>query len=693
MVPFHISMTLSFCISLCLLCLNSEAAVVFLDSDCYSNTTTYSRNSIYQRNLNFLLSSLQSNATRENGFYNLTVGQDPPDIVYGLFLCRGDVTQDICQECVSTASGEILRRCPNQKTALVYYDECTLRYSNQSFFSKWQSEPGLQLLNTGNVSQPDRFMDLLANTTKEIATRAVADQSGKKFATEEANFTNFQTLYTLAQCTPDLPVSSCDTCLTTAIAFLPICCLGKQGGRVVFPSCNVRYELYPFYRITAQPPPQTPVRPSPPAPQPKEKNKVSSTIVIAIVVPVVVSVVLFAAGFCLLTRKRKKYDAVEQENAANEISTVESLQFDFATIEAATNKFSVDNKLGEGGFGPVYKGKLPNGQEIAVKRLSGRSSQGAEEYKNEVVLVAKLQHRNLVRLLGFCLEGEEKLLIYEFVRNKSLDYFLFGMVCSNLILLLKPNCLSANYYNYIKYVPGRKQQGQLNWIKRYKIIGGIARGILYLHEDSRLKIIHRDLKISNILLDDDMNPKISDFGMARIFGVDQSEGNTSRIVGTYGYMPPEYAMHGQFSVKSDVYSFGVIILELITGKKSYNFQSTDGADDLLSYVWKRWNNETPLELLDSSLRSSYSSNEVIRCIHIGLLCVQEDPAERPTMAAIVLMLNSYSVTLQAPQAPATFSIPRSESNFLTNEEGSDQSASKSIPFSVNEASISDLYPR
>ncbi|XP_021293796.1 cysteine-rich receptor-like protein kinase 25 isoform X5 [Herrania umbratica] len=612
MVPFHISMTLSFCISLCLLCLNSEAAVVFLDSDCYSNTTTYSRNSIYQRNLNFLLSSLQSNATRENGFYNLTVGQDPPDIVYGLFLCRGDVTQDICQECVSTASGEILRRCPNQKTALVYYDECTLRYSNQSFFSKWQSEPGLQLLNTGNVSQPDRFMDLLANTTKEIATRAVADQSGKKFATEEANFTNFQTLYTLAQCTPDLPVSSCDTCLTTAIAFLPICCLGKQGGRVVFPSCNVRYELYPFYRITAQPPPQTPVRPSPPAPQPKgkvEKNKVSSTIVIAIVVPVVVSVVLFAAGFCLLTRKRKKYDAVEQENAANEISTVESLQFDFATIEAATNKFSVDNKLGEGGFGPVYKGKLPNGQEIAVKRLSGRSSQGAEEYKNEVVLVAKLQHRNLVRLLGFCLEGEEKLLIYEFVRNKSLDYFLF------------------------------------------------------------------------------------DFGMARIFGVDQSEGNTSRIVGTYGYMPPEYAMHGQFSVKSDVYSFGVIILELITGKKSYNFQSTDGADDLLSYVWKRWNNETPLELLDSSLRSSYSSNEVIRCIHIGLLCVQEDPAERPTMAAIVLMLNSYSVTLQAPQAPATFSIPRSESNFLTNEEGSDQSASKSIPFSVNEASISDLYPR
>ncbi|EOY28570.1 Cysteine-rich protein, putative isoform 2 [Theobroma cacao] len=190
-----------------------------------------------------------------------------------------------------------------------------------------------------------------------------------------------------------------------------------------------------------------------------------------------------------------------------------------------------------------------------------------------------------------------------------------------------------------------------------------------------------------------MNAKISDFGMARIFGVDQSEGNTSRVVGTYGYMPPEYAMHGQFSVKSDVYSYGVIILEIITGKKSNNFQSTDEADDLLNYAWKHWNSGTPLELLDPSLRSSYSRNEVIRCIHIGLLCVQEDPAERPTMAAIVLMLNSYSITLQAPRPPATFLIPRSESNFSINEEGSDQSASKSIPFSVNEASISDLYPR
>ncbi|MBA0868926.1 hypothetical protein Goshw_020599 [Gossypium schwendimanii] len=672
MVSFDIPRNLLFYIFICLmLSLSSEAAVVFLYHDCNPNTTTYTRNSPYRRNLNILLSSFQSNSTRQSGFYNLTVGQAPPDIVYGLFLCRGDVTKEICRECVRTASGQILQRCPNRKTALVYYDECTIRYSNSSFFSEWEQEPVLELLNTGNVSQPERFMQLLGNTMNEIATRAAkGDQLGKKYATQEVNFTAFQTLYTLAQCTPDLSVSDCQTCLTTAITYLPNCCLGKQGGRVVFASCNVRYELYPFYRFTAQqlppPPPAKPVLHSPPVLESKGKTKNSSTTIIAIVLPVVVSVVIFAGALiCILTRKSKKYDAVEQENG-NEITTMESLQFDFSTIEAATNKFSVDNKLGEGGFGPVYKGKLPNGQQIAVKRLAVSSSQGLEEYKNEVALLAKLQHRNLVRLLGFCLEGAEKLLVYEFVPNKSLNYFLFDL----------------------------EKQGELTWTKRCMIIGGIARGILYLHEDSRLKIIHRDLKISNILLDKDMNPKISDFGMARILGVDQSKANTSRVVGTYGYMPPEYAMHGHFSIKSDVYSFGVIILEIITGKKSSNFQQSDEDEDLLTHVWKHWNNGTPLELLDPSLGNSYSRIEVIRCIHIGLLCVQEDPSQRPTMENIVVMLNSYTVTLVAPQRPATFLIPTTDSYFTANELVSDQSGpSKSTAWSVNQVSISDMDPR
>ncbi|KAJ0692286.1 putative protein kinase RLK-Pelle-DLSV family [Helianthus annuus] len=318
---------------------------------------------------------------------------------------------------------------------------------------------------------------------------------------------------------------------------------------------------------------------------------------------------------------------VYEEGDANDISTAESLQYSFGIIKAATNDFSENNKLGQGGFGLVYKGKLQNGQEIAVKRLSRDSGQGEQEFKNEVLLLARLQHRNLVRLLGFSLQGSERLLMYEFVQNASLDKFIFDPT----------------------------KRVVLDWERRYKILGGVAKGLLYLHEDSRLKIIHRDLKASNILLDSQMIPKIADFGMARLFTPEETQANTSRIVGTYGYMAPEYAMHGQFSVKSDVFSFGVLVLEIVTGQKNHTFQNGVVIEDLLSHAWKSWRDGTASSLIDPVLRDgSNSLRDMIRCIHIGLLCVQEDLNERPTMASVVLMLSSLSLTLPVPSEPAFF---------------------------------------
>ncbi|KAL0012557.1 hypothetical protein SO802_007665 [Lithocarpus litseifolius] len=297
--------------------------------------------------------------------------------------------------------------------------------------------------------------------------------------------------------------------------------------------------------------------------------------------------------------------------------------FELSTIVAATDNFSIANKLGEGGFGSVYKGLLRNGMEIAVKRLSKSSGQGIEQFKNEVALIAKLQHRNLVRILGCCIQGEEKMLIYEYLPNKSLDSFIFDETKRSL----------------------------LDWGKRCEIICGIARGILYLHQDSRLRIIHRDLKASNVLLDTTLNPKISDFGMAKIFGGDQIEANTNCVVGTYGYMSPEYAMQGLFSIKSDVFSFGVLLLEIIMGKKNNTYYHDDPSSNLIGHVWDLWKEDKAMELIDSSLGETYPTNEVSRYIQIGLLCVQEHAIDRPTMSTVVFMLGN-DTALPSPKQPA-----------------------------------------
>ncbi|KAK9092189.1 hypothetical protein Syun_027100 [Stephania yunnanensis] len=331
--------------------------------------------------------------------------------------------------------------------------------------------------------------------------------------------------------------------------------------------------------------------------------------------------------------------------------------FDLDDVMVATENFSWNNKLGSGGFGSVYKGRLSDGREIAVKRLSRSSGQGTNEFKNEVVLIARLQHRNLVQILGCCVEKDEKMLIYEYMPNKSLDFFLFDPTKSTL----------------------------LDWPRRYEIILGIARGVLYLHQDSRLRIIHRDLKASNILLDAEMNPKISDFGMARIFGSKQTQANTDRVVGTYGYMAPEYAMDGQFSIKSDVFSFGVLLLEIISGKKNNGYYHEDPLMNMIKHAWELWKDGRPLELVDPSLGNSYPEQDVIKCIKVGILCVQENAKDRPTMSSVIAMLGNEATIPPVLKQPAF--VP------TTNPKYSDSSISGTGSRSINEMSTTIVEGR
>ncbi|KAM0010000.1 putative protein kinase RLK-Pelle-DLSV family [Helianthus debilis subsp. tardiflorus] len=271
------------------------------------------------------------------------------------------------------------------------------------------------------------------------------------------------------------------------------------------------------------------------------------------VVTLSISAVLTLLGLVYIKRKWKKRAGVE---SSSQMGSAEVPLFSLSKISRATDDFSVNNKLGEGGFGPVYKGVLEGGQEIAVKRLSKSSRQGLLEFENEVICIAKRQHRNLVKLLGYCIQGDDKLLIYEYMPNKSLDSFLFD----------------------------ESRKLLLDWPQRFQIIHEIARGLLYLHQDSRLKVVHRDLKAGNILLDHQMHPKISDFGLARMFKEEESEATTKRVVGTLGYISPEYAMKGLFSVKSDIFSFGVLVLEIVSGIKNRDFVNENHDDNLLGHV-------------------------------------------------------------------------------------------------------------
>ncbi|XP_027910895.1 G-type lectin S-receptor-like serine/threonine-protein kinase At4g27290 isoform X2 [Vigna unguiculata] len=314
----------------------------------------------------------------------------------------------------------------------------------------------------------------------------------------------------------------------------------------------------------------------------------------------------------------------KKENIERQLEDLDMPLFDLCTITTATNNFSSNNMIGKGGFGPVYKGKLADGQEIAVKRLSRSSGQGITEFITEVKLIAKVQHRNLVKLLGCCIR-EEKILVYEYMVNGSLDSFIFD-----------------------------EQKGKfLDWPMRFQIILGVARGLLYLHQDSRLRIIHRDLKASNVLLDENLNPKISDFGMARAFGGDQTEGNTNRVVGTFGYMAPEYAVHGLFSIKSDVFSFGILLLEIVCGNKNRPLCHGNQTLNLVGCAWELWKEKNALDLIDSNVKDSCVITEALRCIHVSLLCVQQYPEDRPTMTSIIQMLVS-EMELVEPKEPGFF---------------------------------------
>ncbi|KHG25891.1 hypothetical protein F383_04348 [Gossypium arboreum] len=344
-------------------------------------------------------------------------------------------------------------------------------------------------------------------------------------------------------------------------------------------------------------------------------NELSAGAIAGIVIGSCVILILLLIILRLMGYLGGKHD----ENSELHGLELQTGYFSLRQIQAATNNFDSANKIGEGGFGPVYKGILPDGRVVAVKQLSSKSKQGNREFVTEIGMISGLQHPNLVKLYGCCIEGNQLLLIYEYLENNSLARALFGR---------------------------DEQRLNLDWSTRKKICLGIARGLAYLHEESRLKIVHRDIKATNVLLDKDLNAKISDFGLAKL---DEEENThiSTRIAGTIGYMAPEYAMRGYLTDKADVYSFGVVLLEIVSGKSNTNYKPKEEFVFLLDWAYVQQEQGNLLELVDPCLCSKYSKEEALRMLNLALLCTNPSPTLRPLMSSVVSMIEGKA-PIQAP---------------------------------------------
>lgn len=483
---------------------------------------------------------------------------------------------------------------------------------------------------------------------------AEAESKVDYYQVGSAQVTPELTVYGMAQCWRSLNATGCRECLEKGRRNIVGNCLPADDAKAMNAGCFLRYSTNPFYLKVES----------------GGSGGGSSGKRTAIIVVTVVLGALVVIGIYFLWWKRRVASQQDDEGENQEIIrsiTKSHLSFKYEDLIKATDNFNQNNKLGQGGYGAVYKGTLPDGRDVAVKRLFFNTRNWVDQFFNEVTLISQVQHKNLVKLLGCSVEGSESLLVYEFLSNTSLDHFLFDSF----------------------------KKTELTWERRFEIIVGTAEGLSYLHNASEVRIIHRDIKASNILLDEKFRAKISDFGLARCFGDDQSHLSTG-LAGTFGYMAPEYIVHGQLTEKADIYSYGVVVFEIVTGRKNQTSISASAeGHSLTQQIWQHYNSDTLISLLDPDLQGKCTEEEALRLFKVGLLCVQASPSLRPPMWKVVEMLMSKSKDLPVPTQPP-FLNNRGALRASGNGSEVSISLSSSAKFpesSVNQVSVSMFHGR
>ncbi|KAG4130782.1 hypothetical protein ERO13_D09G166800v2 [Gossypium hirsutum] len=532
--------------------------------------------------------------------------KDPKYNIFGLAQCYQDVNADDCELCFKT-SQEKLQQCIPARSGRVYLDQCFHRFDHYNFYNEGV-DPKYDHVTCGSPTgdSNDTYMSQDFQSKLDHVILNVEEAALRKngYGTTEVKG-GVVTVYALAQCWKTIDKQACDKCLTDAGMRLRECGPAAEG-RALFTGCYMRYSTNRFFDHGSGT---------------VEKKGFTDWVTLGVALSGATFLLLAVVGaFVSYKKLSRTKEEVTGLDALPATGLKTSLNFKYEMLEKATNNFNESMKLGQGGAGSVFKGVLPNAEAVAVKRLFFNTRQWVDQFFNEVNLISGIQHKNLVRLLGCSIEGPESLLVYEYVPNRSLDQILFS----------------------------KDKRYILSWSQRFNIICGTAEGLAYLHGGSGVKILHRDIKASNILLDEHLSPKIADFGLARCVASDKSHVSTA-IAGTLGYMAPEYLVRGQLTEKADVYGFGVLVLEIATGRKNSVF--SEGSSSILYSVWKQYKADHITQSIDPGLEGKFEEREASNVLLVGLLCTQPSVAIRPSMHDVLQMLTNAHCEIPCPKQP------------------------------------------
>nr|XP_043634082.1 putative receptor-like protein kinase At4g00960 [Erigeron canadensis] len=597
-------------------------------------------------NLNETFRDLRNKLSNNNSYFATSEQTRNSEPVYAMAQCRNYMSTRDCLSCFDSAD-TFIRACAAANGARAVLDGCFLRYESNSFYDQTTLPGNVGLCGNRTSSRQSVFETAVDGLLSNLSIATPKINGFYAAVTAPVSGTNTSTAYAIAQCAETVTRDGCKDCLAVAYANIRSCATDVTDGRAVDSGCFMRYSASAFFSNNKSTDITSFLR--------DDDSSNKGAIIGGVGGGVGFLIFLLVVVVLLWIRRSKRTSPGDGLYGATELQSPKD--YSYSDLKKATKDFSEGNKLGEGGFGDVYKGIVKDGNIVAVKKLALGSSTAKDNFESEVRVISNVHHRNLIRLLGCCSKGPELLLVLEYMENGSLETYLYG-----------------------------EKRGTLSWKQRCDIIFGTARGLAYLHEQYHVTIIHRDIKPSNILLDNEYQPKIADFGLARLLPEDQTHIST-RFAGTLGYTAPEYAIHGQLSEKVDTYSFGIVVLEIVSGKKCTDVpDESAGEQYLLEHAWNLYETRMHLKLVDETLDpSKYNEEDVKKVIEIALMCTQSPVSVRPTMSEVVMLLSDRSRV----QNPPT----RQNANLANIRIQVDNSTSTTFSMSNADATITELTGR